>query len=136
MLPCEGESNLCPGDALHLHWRAGGGYGDPLLRSPESVRDDVRRVRVSADAAEGAYGAGRSGAMLAPIGTPELSDARKLDDNLAVRESPDGGTVAPESGVRRRMHQVLGVRRFGSSGSAALVEVGDGETFTLSEKRR
>jgi N-methylhydantoinase B len=120
VLPCEGESDLGPGDALYLHWQAGGGYGDPLLRAPESVLDDVQQVRVSADAAEDVYGvvlrggevdvtatgerrdklrrrrasgAGLSGTGLAPIGPPDLSHARRLDDNLAVRESPAGGTV-------------------------------------------
>lgn len=120
VLPCEGESDLGPGDALYLHWQAGGGYGDPLLRSPERVREDVRQVRVSSDAARDVYGvvlregqvdvtatgdarqklrrqrasgAGLPGTRLVPIGTPDLSQARRLDDNLAVRDSPDGGTV-------------------------------------------
>lgn len=121
VLPCEGESDLGPGDALYLHWQAGGGYGDPLLRPAESVRDDVRQVRVSADAALGVYGvvlradgavdgtatdenreklrqgraagAGLPGIGLAPIGAPDLGLARRLDDNLAVLESSEGGTV-------------------------------------------
>ncbi|WP_027935760.1 hydantoinase B/oxoprolinase family protein [Amycolatopsis sp. ATCC 39116] len=122
VLPCEGESHLGPGDALYLHWQAGGGYGDPLLRSPESVRDDVRQVRVTADAAEDVYGvvlredgevdgaateerraqlrrrrasgAGLAGQVrLVPAGEPDLTGLRRLDDNLAVREAPDGGTV-------------------------------------------
>jgi len=116
VLPCEGESDLGPGDALYLHWQAGGGYGDPLLRSPESVREDVRQVRVTADAAKDVYGvvlrggevdvaateerraklrrrrasgAGLTG--LTPIGTPDLNVVRRLDDNLAVLAN---GTVA------------------------------------------
>jgi N-methylhydantoinase B len=121
VLPCEGESTLGAGDALYLHWQAGGGYGDPLLRPVDSVRDDVQQVRVSADAARDVYGVvlradgeadtaateetrrklrhrratavGLSDTRLAPIGTHDLSEARRLDDNLAVLESPDGGRV-------------------------------------------
>jgi 2-polyprenyl-6-methoxyphenol hydroxylase-like FAD-dependent oxidoreductase len=115
VLPCEGESDLGPGDALYLHWQAGGGYGDPLLRKPENVREDVRETRVSPAAAENVYGvvlrdgevdmaatdklrqklrrrrasgAGLTG--LAPIETPDLGEVRRLDDNLAMLA---GGTV-------------------------------------------
>ncbi|MGN9781298.1 hydantoinase B/oxoprolinase family protein [Nonomuraea sp. ZG12] len=126
VLPCEGESDLGPGDALYLHWQAGGGYGDPLLRTAGSVREDVRQARVSAAAARDVYGvvlredgdvdatatgetreelrrrraagAGLPEASLKPIGALDpdglvLDGARRLDDNLAVLESPDGGTV-------------------------------------------
>ncbi|MDX3359068.1 hydantoinase B/oxoprolinase family protein [Streptomyces sp. ME02-6978.2a] len=112
VLPCEGESTLGAGDALYLHWQAGGGYGDPLLRPAEDVREDVLQVRVSPDAARNVYGlvlradgevdatateearavlrhrratdAGLTGAALAPIGTPRPDGVRRLDDNLAV----------------------------------------------------
>ena len=92
------------------------GYGDPLLRAPESVLDDVQQVRVSADAAEDVYGvvlrdgevdvaateerraklrrrraSGAGLAGLTPIGTPGLGEVRRLDDNLAVLDS---GVVA------------------------------------------
>ncbi|WP_335979159.1 hydantoinase B/oxoprolinase family protein [Streptomyces sp. CA2R106] len=121
VLPCEGESGLGPGDALYLHWQAGGGYGDPLLRPAEHVRDDVRQVRVSPAAARDVYGvvlgadgevdpgesaerrarlrqrraadAGRPGSVLVPTGTPDLRGLRRLDDNLAVRQAPQGDTV-------------------------------------------
>jgi N-methylhydantoinase B len=59
-----------------------------LLRGGEvdvTATDELRRRRAS--------GTGRCSTRLAPIGTPDLSRARRLDDHLAVRESPDGGTV-------------------------------------------
>ncbi|GAA5115137.1 hydantoinase B/oxoprolinase family protein [Pseudonocardia adelaidensis] len=120
VLPCEGESDLGAGDALYLHWQAGGGYGDPLLRPAEGVREDVLQVRVSAEAAREVYGvvvrdgevdatatdetrerlrrrrAAESGlpdAWLAPIGEPDTVGARRLDDNLAVLDTPAGRTV-------------------------------------------
>jgi N-methylhydantoinase B len=121
VLPCEGTSTLGAEDALYLHWQAGGGYGDPLLRPAESVRDDVLQVRVSADAAREVYGvvvangevdtsateetreklrrrraagAGLPDTAPVPVTEPELAGSRRLDDNLAVLEGETGRTVA------------------------------------------
>lgn len=121
VLPCEGESVLGPNDALYLHWQAGGGYGDPLLRPAAGVGEDLLQVRVSTDAARDVYGvvlgadgtvdaaatadtrqairrrrAQRSGVSdvdLASIGEPDLTHSRRLDDNFAVVDSPNGGSV-------------------------------------------
>lgn len=114
VLPCEGESDLGPDDALFLHWQAGGGYGDPLLREPESVRADVVQERVSRQAALDLYGVAltedgavdgegtslvrrrlrgqRAGSLDLPMQPIDPGDegARRLDDNLAIVE--DGGT--------------------------------------------
>lgn len=43
-------------DALYVRWNGGGGYGDPLDREPERVRDDVVGSLVSVEAARDAYG--------------------------------------------------------------------------------
>ncbi|AGZ40902.1 hydantoinase B/oxoprolinase family protein [Actinoplanes friuliensis] len=123
VLPCEGESRLGPGDALYLHWQAGGGYGDPLLREAESVREDVLQFRVSPAAARDVYGVAlrddlavdvaatqrsrqdlrlqrqtdaglaRSGARPV-LDQPIPGDARRLDDNLAVVATAAGASVA------------------------------------------
>jgi hypothetical protein len=84
------------------------------------VRDDVQQVRVSPDAALDVYGVvlrggevdvaatgdarqklrrrRASGAGLAgPIGTSDLSDVRRLDDNLAVRD--DGSVLCVHCGT-------------------------------------
>ena len=42
----------------------GGGYGSPLERKPESVRDDVRAGYVSAQAARTIYGVALAGSEL------------------------------------------------------------------------
>ncbi|MET8428744.1 hydantoinase B/oxoprolinase family protein [Nocardia sp. NPDC004860] len=122
VLPCEGESILGPDDALFLHWQAGGGYGDPLLRAPESVREDVLQQRVSHEAALDLYGvsltdvgevdaAATSSARqelrrqrAANAGLPDESGrpmagrlaetGRRLDDNLAIVRVDDTDTVA------------------------------------------
>ena len=45
-----------PGDIWHHCWQGGGGYGDPLLREPERVAEDVGRGAVSPPVAETVYG--------------------------------------------------------------------------------
>ena len=43
-------------DRLIVEMPGGGGYGDPLARDAEAVRDDVRKGLVSRQAAERDYG--------------------------------------------------------------------------------
>jgi N-methylhydantoinase B len=43
-------------DVWEVRWTAGGGYGDPLDRTPASVLSDVREGRVTAHWARAAYG--------------------------------------------------------------------------------
>ena len=50
------ETDMGPDDVYYTHWQGGGGYGDPLLRAPDTVAADVRAGRVSAHAAESVYG--------------------------------------------------------------------------------
>ena len=54
-----GKATGCPvvrGDVVLMRSAGGGGYGDPLARDPERVREDVRLGFVSARAASDAYG--------------------------------------------------------------------------------
>jgi N-methylhydantoinase B len=48
--------NLRPGDTVCIEIPGGGGYGDPLLREPERVLDDVLDRFVSVEAARRDYG--------------------------------------------------------------------------------
>lgn len=45
-----------PGDVLHMHAGGGGGYGDPLLREPEQVVQDITAGVTSVAAGRSAYG--------------------------------------------------------------------------------
>lgn len=45
-----------PDDVFHQWIAGGGGYGDPLLRRPEAVADDVAAGYVTAEAARAVYG--------------------------------------------------------------------------------
>jgi N-methylhydantoinase B len=47
---------LAPGDELITYEAGGAGYGDPLLRSKEALRDDVARGFVSIESADRDYG--------------------------------------------------------------------------------
>ena len=47
---------LARGDVWYHSWQAGGGFGDPLLREPARVAEDVARRAVSPDAARDIYG--------------------------------------------------------------------------------
>jgi N-methylhydantoinase B len=104
--PCYAQSSLAPGEVLYMHWQGGGGYGDPLLRDPEAVAEDVREFKVSAQAAEDIYGAVLTGGQVDADATAarreairgqrragsaasgaaavkvDLANARRIDDNL------------------------------------------------------
>jgi N-methylhydantoinase B len=45
-----------PGDRFEMMCASGGGYGDPLDRDPQAVREDLCQSRVDADTARNIYG--------------------------------------------------------------------------------
>jgi len=96
-------------DAYYTHWQGGGGYGDPLMREPAEVAEDVAEGKVTPSAARSVYGvvlqrdhrpdadatrrerqelrAAREKAGTtrnAPTGGTGKSGGRTLDDNLVV----------------------------------------------------
>ena len=56
LLMAQMETVFQPSDAFFMHWQAGGGYMDPLLREPDLVAHDVRELKVSGSAAAEIYG--------------------------------------------------------------------------------
>ena len=50
------RSIIHPDDVWYHSWQAGGGYGDPLLRVPNKVAEDVARGAVSTYCAKDIYG--------------------------------------------------------------------------------
>ena len=54
---------LNPGERIEYHFAGGGGWGDPLERDPQKVRDDVLDEYVSREAAEREYGVVLSGEL-------------------------------------------------------------------------
>jgi N-methylhydantoinase B len=52
----KGRQTIPPRDAIRLHVPGGGGFGDPRMREPERVRDDVLDGLISVDEARRDYG--------------------------------------------------------------------------------
>jgi len=70
---------LAPGDRVRVMTPGGGGYGDPMLRDPEAVAEDVRLERYTVEQAASLYGvaiAGDGGVDLA--GTLALRQDRRV----------------------------------------------------------
>ncbi|MCR4429219.1 MAG: hydantoinase B/oxoprolinase family protein [Caldiserica bacterium] len=55
-LPAKGVVELRPGDFYSIYSSGGGGWGDPLERDPEKVKEDVQNEFVSLEAAKEIYG--------------------------------------------------------------------------------
>jgi N-methylhydantoinase B len=55
-IPSKLEFDLTKGDQVHFYTTGGGGYGDPLVRDPQCVLEDVVDGKISALAAKEEYG--------------------------------------------------------------------------------
>ena len=55
-LPTHHETDLGPDDVYYTHWQGGGGYGDPVLREPAAVAQDVVSHKVTRRGAYEVYG--------------------------------------------------------------------------------
>ncbi|MFG2586147.1 hydantoinase B/oxoprolinase family protein [Streptomyces malaysiensis] len=87
------------GDAVFIHPGGGGGYGDPLLRTPGLVADDVRDGKVSAQAAHSVYGVvldgdGEVDRSATDKRRGEIRSER-IGDNLAEMAADGGHTGTP-----------------------------------------
>ncbi len=59
-----------PVDSIEFHnWQGGGGYGDPLERDPELVRQDLANELVTEAAARRIYGVALAGGTVDPVAT-------------------------------------------------------------------
>ncbi|WP_446033657.1 hydantoinase B/oxoprolinase family protein [Streptomyces olivaceus] len=102
------------GDVL-VQWIAGGGgYGDPLLRDPQRVADDVRDGYVTAGTARSAYGVvvtdgaldgsaterARAGIRRERLGTAPSLDVTAADAGASAPRRDADGWYVPASGAR------------------------------------
>jgi N-methylhydantoinase B len=102
-------------DVFELHICGGAGYGDPLERAPELVREDVARRLVSEQAAREVYGVVLAEDGVEPTMTSKLRedllDARLGEDRVAVSE-PDGGRVLSTIGEYLQVWETNGGQSF------------------------
>ena len=75
-IPSKGRFTLSSGDVLQVVSGGGGGYGNPLERTPEAVLEDVLDGKVSAAAAEREYGVVIVGSEVDRAATERLRAAR------------------------------------------------------------
>jgi N-methylhydantoinase B len=90
---------LKPGDAVRIRSGGGGGYGEPLERSPEAVAEDVRQGYVSIEAAATLYGV-----ELDPVTRRPDSDATellRLHRRSGRSDGDDGGKPHPNPATAR-----------------------------------
>ena len=89
MISAKGMRMLGAADVLDVvSGGGGGGFGDPLLRNPEAVADDVRRARVSTEMAARVYG-------VVLVGEPPQLDA---DATSAARAEIKQARLARKTG--------------------------------------
>ncbi|WP_424139174.1 hydantoinase B/oxoprolinase family protein [Roseomonas chloroacetimidivorans] len=93
--PKHTRSPILAGDVWYHSWQGGGGYGDPLLRAPELVADDVARGAVSNSAAADIYGVALSADGMADLGATEA----KRDAIRAARKAMAGQGAAASTAV-------------------------------------
>lgn len=92
---CYAQSDVKPGEVLYMHWQGGGGYGDPLLRSPEAVEADLIAGKVTVTAAEEIYG------VAYDESSEHVDQARTQSLRLRIRdERKQRSTVDPVAGAR------------------------------------
>ena len=93
------EIPVGPGDVIVINGAGGGGYGDPLDRAAEAVRDDVREGYVSVDAALASYGVVLAGDPLEvdADATERERDRRREEQARGINELDDDESPEPES---------------------------------------
>jgi N-methylhydantoinase B len=99
---------LARGDVWYHSWQAGGGYGDPLLREPARVAEDVARRAVSRNAATHIYGVALSAdGVVDNDGTAALRTAIRKARISRLERPHDGGAFVMRG---RGEHRYAGTR--------------------------
>jgi N-methylhydantoinase B len=96
-IPSKLVYTLRQGDRVHFWTSGGGGYGDPLLRDPARVGEDIRNGKVSPEAARDAYGV-----MITPEGEVDREATARLRRELAGTRGPITWTYDRGPGLGRQ----------------------------------
>src|SRR5262245_23891593 len=88
-IPSKQVFTLHQGESLHVDTPGGGGYGDPLERDPEAVRQDVCDQRVTVLMARQQYGVvfQEPGLSVDPQATQRLRTARRAQRGEALHHT-------------------------------------------------
>ena len=109
------------GDVVRMETSGGGGYGDPLDRAPEKVRDDVALGYLTSGQARERYGV-----VFEPAGGVDPSATAEQRERLRAARTLAPVTLSNEpdrDGPRRRIRLPTGLARRLGVESGALVEV-------------
>lgn len=99
---------LARGDVWYHSWQAGGGYGDPLLREPQRVAEDVARHAVSPRAAREIYGVVlRADGAADVMATASRRDQVRGDRVARSHSAAAGGTLILRGRGQQRYGDVL-----------------------------
>ena len=85
---------VSPGTEVIARMQGGGGWGDPLERPPETVRQDVLEDLVSKDAARTAYGVVLSGEDF----SVDVSETEALRHEIAAARATSNGNGKSDDG--------------------------------------
>jgi N-methylhydantoinase B len=95
-LAAKQRTPVAPDDAIVMACAGGGGFGDPILRPPESVRRDVERGLCSAAVAGEIYGVVLTDGDGVPAVDESASEAAR--ENIRARRLADGRPVSDGAG--------------------------------------
>ena len=93
VLPAMGVAQMKRGDVIHHVMAGGGGWGDPLERDPELVRDDVFNEKLSVEYARREYGVAVDPDEFVVVGTGGRLVATPLNDGNLTIETAAGVEV-------------------------------------------
>jgi N-methylhydantoinase B len=125
MGPKPGLMPLHPGDVFQTSWQGGGGFGDPLDRDPDDVREDVDMGRYSPAFAQAIYGVVLDGDKLDETVTRATRSAMKVDRLKGASPAPAPQMVAVDAldqpiGGALRFGRIRGKRWFACACGQAL----------------
>jgi N-methylhydantoinase B len=105
------RSAILAGDVWFHSWQGGGGYGDPILRDPERVAEDLRRGAISPSSAEEIYGVVLlDDGSVDAAGTKSQREAiRATRRNLAKPCKPGDAVVSFKGNGRTKLGPTLAV---------------------------
>jgi N-methylhydantoinase B len=96
-----------PGEVFNVRLQNGGGYGDPILREPSAVLDDLRVGAVSEDVARRIYGVVVADGVL----DEDATRARREE----IRASRRSSAVGPDAGAHQARGMAIVADRWGES---------------------